>query len=277
MNKFYIIIVLLFLILQKAFPQSAFTYQGNLCLNTTISFNDASIVNASSWSWDFGNGEISTEQNPSMSYADTGLYSVKLSIIIESNGKSDSSIQKIYISDNPKVGFLIDSTQVYYSTYSRVFTDTSIIDNPINSYTWDFGNNSKLISTDSVSIMYKYTEKGSYEVWLKVTDSKGCVDSSSNTVNIHDRYYIPNVFTPNGDSMNDQFVVTSNGSTLFSIEIYSRWGNVVFKRSGHQQIVWDGRMPEGTMVTPGTYFYVISSESGDVTYEPEKGYITVLY
>jgi gliding motility-associated-like protein len=71
--------------------------------------------------------------------------------------------------------------------------------------------------------------------------------------------------------------VTSNGETLFSIEIYSRWGNLVFKRSGHQQRFWDGTMPDGSLVKPGTYYYVINSESGNFKYEPEKGFITVFY
>lgn len=277
MNKFYIIIIILFTLLQNTFSQVSFSYDGNLCEESTINLYGESIVPVSEWSWEFGDGDISKEQNPSHKYTNSGTYTIKLSVVIESNGNSYSATQEIRISTNPTVGFVADSTQVYYSTYSRVFIDTSKLDNPASKFIWDFGDSSPQVSTDSSSTMYKYSEKGTYVVSLKVIDTEGCSDSISKTINIYDRYYIPNVFTPNGDGMNDQFVVTSNGTTLFAIEIYSRWGNIVFKRSGHQQIVWDGRMPEGTMVKPGTYFYVISSEKGDTTYEPEKGYITVLY
>lgn len=262
--------------MQKAFPQAAFSYHGNLCQDNVINFTDESVIIPTSWAWDFGDGNTSTEQNPTHTYSGIGIFIVHLSIII-SDGNNYNTSQNINISSNPEVGFYVDSSQIYYSTYSRVFIDTSKLYNSISSYIWNFGENSLPISTDSTSVMYKYSDKGSYEVWLKVIDNKGCTDSVSSIVDIYDRFYIPNVFTPNGDLQNDQFIVTSNGATLFSIEIYSRWGNLVFKRSGHQQIVWDGRMPEGSLVKPGTYYYVINSESGDVTYEPEKGYITVLY
>lgn len=277
MNKFYLIIIVTFILLQKAFPQVEISYQGNLCQNNLINFYGKSVVEVSDWNWDFGDGFTSTEQNPTHIYTDLGTFEVKLSIIVASNGNTYNTSQNIIISANPEVGFIIDSTHIYYSTYSRVFIDTSILYNPISSYLWDFGDSTSPTTTDSTSVMYKYNNKGLYEVWLKATDIKGCTDSTSNMVTINDRFFIPNVFTPNGDTKNDQFIITSNGITLFSIEIYSRWGNLVFKRSGHQQIIWDGRLPEGSLVKPGTYYYVVSSESGDISYEPEKGYITVIY
>ena len=218
----------------------------------------------------------SIEQNPTHIYVDTGNFTVTL--VVTSNGiKYSATPQIINVSAHPIVGFKIDSTQIYYSTYSRVFIDTSTLYKPVSSYTWSFGDNTAPISSDSASIMHKYNTNGVYGVQLKVTDIKGCADSTISNVSISDRFYIPNVFTPNGDSQNDQFVVTSNGVTSFSIEIYSRWGNLVFRRDGYQQIVWNGRLPEGSLVKPGTYFYVINSENGDVAYEPEKGFITVFY
>ncbi len=271
-NYFFIFVILLFS--HGAYSQAAFSIQGNLCQHKTLYFIDESDVAVSNWSWEFGDGETSIEQNPTHTYTDTGIFMVKLTIVTSNSNSYSDSMPK-HISANPIVGFITDSTQIYYSTYSRTFIDTSKLYNPVKNYIWNFGDGSAPILTDSAKTLYKYAKSGSYQVWLKVVDNEGCTDSVSNIVDIHDRFYIPNVFTPNGDEMNEEFIVTSNGNTLFSIEIYSRWGNIVFKRSGHQQIVWDGHMPNGSIVQPGTYYYVIYSESDNVTYEPEKGFITV--
>jgi gliding motility-associated-like protein len=88
---------------------------------------------------------------------------------------------------------------------------------------------------------------------------------------------VPNVFTPNEDRVNDEFIVLSNGVSRFSIEIYSRWGNLLFKRSGQEQIVWDGTLPDGTKINPGTYYYVITAHDDAANYEPAQGFITVFY
>lgn len=275
MKKSYLFAVVAFVFLQKAFPQAKFSIEGNLCKNSLLTFNDQSVVEVTSWNWTFGDGASSTELNPTHTYSDTGNFSVNLTIT--SNSIEYNSTQIINISAPPIVTFVADSSKVLYSSYTRVFTDNSTSANPINSYNWSFGDGSMPISTQLPSIQYKYSDKGTYQVWLTVIDNKGCMDSVSNDIAIHDRFYIPNVFTPNDDKINDVFIVTSNGETLFSIEIYSRWGNLVFKRNGHQKIVWDGRMPDGSLVMPGTYYYVINSESGDITYDPEKGFITVFY
>jgi len=275
MKKSYLFAAFVFLFLQKAFPQANFDIEGNLCINNTLQFIDQSVVSVSDWNWNFGDGTNSIEQNPTHSYSDTGIFIIVLTI--KSNGINYIATKTKYISALPLVGFTVDSTQVYYSTYSRVFIDSSTTFNPVAQYIWNFGDGSLPISTSLTSVLYKYTEKGTYNVELKIIDSKGCADSSFNIVNIHDRYYIPNVFTPNNDKKNDEFIITSNGETRFSIEIYSRWGNLVFKRDGHQQIIWDGHLPDGTLIKPGTYYYVINSESGNVTYDPEKGFITVFY
>jgi hypothetical protein len=44
-----------------------------------------------------------------------------------------------------------------------------------------------------------------------------------------------------------------------------------------EQIVWDGFNPEGTLVKPGVYFYVISVDDSVVNYEPQNGFITIFY
>jgi len=276
MKTFYLIVFFILTMLPTAMSQAAFSIQGNLCLNTELQFVDQSVIEASAWVWDFGDGTGSNLQNPKHTFADIGTYTINLTITKDATNYT-ANAQTVRISAIPAVDFIVDSTIFFYSTYSRTFIDTSITENAVAEYIWNFGDGSELTSTTDTSILYKYNNKGTYTAWLKLIDIKGCSDSISKTFEIYDRYYIPNVFTPNHDGINDEFCVTSNGITLFSIEIYSRWGNLIFKREGHQQIVWDGLKADGSLVNPGTYYYVINSESGNVNYAPETGFITVFH
>lgn len=71
---------------------------------------------------------------------------------------------------------------------------------------------------------------------------------------------IPDVFTPNGDGINDIFYIAylPEGSVL---KIYNRWGNIVYEnRSYHND--WDGSTGAGQKVSDGTYFYALQTPDG---------------
>jgi gliding motility-associated-like protein len=83
---------------------------------------------------------------------------------------------------------------------------------------------------------------------------------------------IPNVFTPNGDGINDLFRVNLSGNALksFKIDIYDRWGLLMFSSSSINN-KWDGRTTAGLKAVNGTYFYII--ELNGTQY---KGYVMLL-
>jgi gliding motility-associated-like protein len=78
-------------------------------------------------------------------------------------------------------------------------------------------------------------------------DSRKCMD-----------YELPNVFTPNGDGINDVFKALPNEySGMFTIKIFSRWGNIVFE-SNDSDFEWDGNHHTTKQSCPeGVYFYVV--------------------
>lgn len=83
--------------------------------------------------------------------------------------------------------------------------------------------------------------------------------------------HIPNVITPNGDGMNDRFVV--EGLDNYSdneITILNRWGNHVFEQKRYQQN-WDGKG-----LNAGTYFYLLKVKDSAGRWQVFKGYITLL-
>lgn len=67
---------------------------------------------------------------------------------------------------------------------------------------------------------------------------------------------VPNVFSPNGDGINDLFSIQPKNVSAMHCQIFSRWGNLVFE-SEATQILWNGTH-EGKMLAAGVYFYILS-------------------
>ncbi|HAW21448.1 MAG TPA: hypothetical protein DCX14_14795 [Flavobacteriales bacterium] len=119
-------------------------------------------------------------------------------------------------------------------------------------YTWTFG---PFGVSDELDPQFTFEQIGNYEVRLLV-DNGVCQDSAVMRVQL-DRitnFFIPNVFTPNGDQNNDLFEWTIEGIDEFRIVIYNRWGTKVFQ-SETLDDHWDGgKEPDGT------YFYVVTGK-----------------
>ncbi len=82
---------------------------------------------------------------------------------------------------------------------------------------------------------------------------------------------IPNVFTPNGDGVNDQFEIRNlNIYKENKISIINRWGNAVFEMKDYNNL-WDGNG-----LDEGTYFYVLEVKNASGDWKAFKGYITLL-
>jgi len=96
------------------------------------------------------------------------------------------------------------------------------------------------------------------------------VYSVSNTIKvpIEQTIFVPNVFSPDGDNTNDTFKVIGRGLEHITIEIYNRWGQLVFE-APHLNEFWDGTF-RGKPCPIGTYVYQLkvdklTSQSGTIT------------
>lgn len=67
---------------------------------------------------------------------------------------------------------------------------------------------------------------------------------------------VPNVFTPNGDQLNDYFEVPTDGTTVYELTIFTRTGTRIY-HSRSPRIYWDGKSLEGKELPEGVYYYVI--------------------
>lgn len=116
-------------------------------------------------------------------------------------------------------------------------------------------------------------EIGDY--WVITDDFNGCSNKFDTKVSRRCDldYYIPTAFSPNGDGINDGFFVTHNNATKIEMQIFNKWGQIVFKDSG-SNVVWS---PVNAQI--GVYAYLIKIE-GYYNKEPltqfEKGIIHLI-
>ncbi len=85
---------------------------------------------------------------------------------------------------------------------------------------------------------------------------------------------IPNVFTPNGDNINDKFYVPGDGLTELSCEIFDRWGLKVYEYSPDREF-WNGETINGENASAGTYYYMVNATCNDAK-KKVKGFVQLL-
>ncbi|MFT7898778.1 PKD domain-containing protein [Tenacibaculum ascidiaceicola] len=145
------------------------------CGPLTVNFTDESTIDGNDtveeWLWDFGDGNTSTEQNPTHTYESVGIYNVSLTITTVITGLTNTNTKSNFIQvigANPD--FSADVTTGCDPLTVR-FSDATVFYGPPSDWLWDFGDG----TTSNISNpKHTYTENGEFDVSLTVTDSDGC-------------------------------------------------------------------------------------------------------
>ncbi len=119
-------------------------------------------------------------------------------------------------------------------------------------------------------------------IMVIVIDENGCSDTSFLDIRVlaDDHVYVPNVFSPNGDGVNEYFgpVFSSKDVLVSKFSIFSRWGELIFDKENFifqsEKDGWNGEF-QGRRVNPGVYIYRITYNSGTES-KTIYGDITVL-
>jgi gliding motility-associated-like protein len=105
---------------------------------------------------------------------------------------------------------------------------------------------------------------------LTLTDSFGC--TSKDTVIVNVIVPVPTAITPNGDGVNDYFLIDKIGDyPQNNIVIFNRWGNVVFKEAPYTN-TWNGKSKSGSDLPDGIYYHTFDFGNGE---KAITGYILI--
>lgn len=245
------------------------------CPGTPIMFLDSSFYEGSAdYFWDFGNNSLSQLQNPSYTYTDTGYYSVGLLLITK-----DKCVDTLVLSKDSAIRILPTPTSILELSDSM---------KPLKHASFSFDGSSSLSNTssqlyingvfisNSSIVDYTFTDTGHFTVTQIVQNDFGCFDTTSAIVFVYDEFefIIPNIFTPNGDRINDEFAVRACGVYEYEIEIFNRYGISVFQ-STSMNINWTGRINE-RIASEGVYFYKIKIKDFMGEYRNYNGALTLI-
>lgn len=247
----------------------------DVCQNEFAVFNNLSTIatgTITEYAWDFGDGNTSSEEEPSYQYAAPGDYTVTL-IVFSANGCSDTMTHDIHIGELPFADAGPDGSVGYLDTYtlngSGVGTFTWEAVPPLNGI-YDTINN---IFIANPTIELEQTT----QFIVTVVSPDGCSETDTVVISVIPETIVdvPNAFSPNGDGINDEiFVITHDVSQLLEYSIYNRWGQQIFTTTDLGK-GWNGKIEEED-AEMGTYVYVVRAIDIDGLSIQKQGNITLV-
>ncbi len=239
--------------------------QQNLCEGASIELIGGTIEGID-YQWNTGSTE------PAIQVSEPGTYAVTIT-----NG-CEIEIDSVIISEEPISVDLGDDITINLGDYLTLDPVTNAI-GTIN-YDWtDVAVQFPCVDNCSTLEVRPFFDTN-YEV--NITSPSGCMATDNvNVIVTKDRgIYIPNVFSPNGDGMNDRFYIMGKGfAQILTLNIYDRWGNLVFnQKSGEindSNGGWDGLFTGRTAPT-GVYHYYAKIVYLDLIEESFVGDLTLI-
>ena len=180
-------------------PIANFSSKTSICQNEAVAYTDLSVYNPISWEWTFAGGTpaSSTEQNPVVTYSNSGDFDVQL-IVANNDGVDTLGItQYIQVNANPVLSFSVTDASCKNSNNGQIDAGVTSGMNPF-SYLW---------SNDSITSAIINLGIGNYSV--TVTDINGCVDTSSAVISEPDSLNINFSITNATCSSNDGQVIAA--------------------------------------------------------------------
>jgi len=145
----------------------------------TITFIDSSGC-ATSWEWDFGDGNTNTVQNPIHTYAAPGTYNVQLIAINSAYACFDTIVKQIVVNTQPTYDFSIAGFCLGNSTQFTDQSDNTVV--TIVNWLWDFGDGN---TSTTQNPSHLYADTGTYTVTLTATTNAGCVGIVTKNITIY--------------------------------------------------------------------------------------------
>jgi gliding motility-associated-like protein len=233
--------------------------QSGLCDPAHVGFSNGSSSDLPFRSyWNFSDNTSSNDFEPDHIFSPAGTYMATLTIETTELCKDISVdvFSTIIVNPKPKPSFTITPKE------ASIFEP----DISINSFSFDntlitnfsFGDGQ---TSNSTKNLHTYTDFGEFKITQTLTNGFGCTDSLSEYVKIlpEFRFWIPNAFTPDNNDRNDVFKPSIYGVTLYTFEIFNRWGQRIFATKDKEE-GWNG-LYKGLESPQGIYVWKISFKS----------------
>jgi gliding motility-associated-like protein len=249
-------------------PVAAFVMDTDtLCAGTPIKITSP-LTGISNWNWNFGNGTGNNIPPFAHVFSNPGNYNVVLIVKTAAGCGSAPVAQAIAISPNPMVNAGLD--QFINPGASIILSATATPAGAYN-YLWTpaTGLSADNILTPTASPAATTTYK------LRVTDNASvCFGEDEVVVNVITGLYIPTVFTPNRDGLNDVWEIP--GLVLYPdavVSVFNRFGQKIYETKNYHNRPWMGTF-NGTSQPVGTYVYLV--RLNDAKKQVLKGVVTII-
>ena len=226
--------------------------------------------------WDFGDGlDGSMDISPWHEFIDPGRYTVMVDITSPIGCTTDTTFNNlITIVESPIAGFDYSPDQPSSLFPAVDFTDES--QRGFGIY-WDFGDGDFSSQWNPTHV---YQDTGIVNVMQVITHQNGCKDTLIKIIDVipEVKYYLPNAFTPNYDSVNDEYfgVGILLGATQFEMSIWDRWGELVFE-TNDPNTGWNGSKDNvGKALPQGVYLVMVKYKEPRGKLVKMKGYATLI-
>ena len=262
-------------------PVAEFTAPAMGCTPVTMQFNNYSEGKVASL-WDFGDGTLSSDENPEHTFYRPGDYDVQL-VVFNDVGDADTMVKQINVYEGVKADFLMTPHVVH--SFAQEIRFTNFSQNGY-SYIWDFGDGD--ISHDFEPVK-RYSKEGTFDISLIVISEFGCKDTmlQASALEVSDVYNVrfPNVFIPyksgtQGDAYTDGdthiFYPIIDRTMLkeYRLAIFDRWGLMVFETKDVDK-GWDGYY-NNKLCQQGVYVWKVHAVFEDGNEVVRTGDVTLL-
>ncbi len=237
--------------------------QYELCPDSIIILDPLPGVPGLEFSWNTGSTDSALE------ILEPGNYSVT----VTAGCKADSADFEVLPSN-----LSVDLGESEEITYGDVLGIQTIINSitPIVTYSWQIPDSIICSNCPTIEI----TPEENTNIELTVKNEAGCYTSDSKFIQVDRPVFIPNVFSPNNDGINDVFFIQTKHPVLIKKwQIFNRWGDLVFAKSdiytNDASEGWDGRFKE-KLLERGVYVWQIELEYSKTVRDFLSGDVLIL-
>jgi len=237
------------------YPTPAISGNNSICFqaNTTLT-----ATGGGTYLWSNGETTASVTVSPNSS--------ISYSVTVTKDGCSGSTFDSVTVNPTPQT--LAGTDQHIYQGQSA-----SLSGSGIGNYSWT--PSTALSCTNCPNPTAAPQQTTTY--YLTITNASGCKEMDSVKVIVDancGEVFVPNAFSPNGDTYNDVFYARNPCVKEMSFNVYDRWGNKVFN-SEDPQHGWDGTF-NGKKMDPGVFVYYLSVKLYDGQEVTKKGNVSLI-